>query len=722
MSSSLNSSASRRSWRAIAIVVAAYAVFALAWIYFSDRAVEAIADTPDEAVRWQHLKGAVFVLFSAGLIGALLWKELRRRDAVQAQLERVNRAWELVGSCRLAITRNPAPGDLLREFCELAVGGGGYRTARIGRRGTTGIEWVVQAGETRLDLEPHASAVALAALEEQRVVVRPPGQGGGALLAVPLGAGRETGGEALVWLLTASAPTGFDEAEQVLLRRLAEELRTGLASLRVHAALRQAEEEFRLIFTASPLPMWLFDVETLRFLAVNDAAVMHYGYSREEFLNMTLKDIRPPEDVPALVAAVGRQPTGFDRAGVWRHRCRDGRILFAEITTHAIEFRGRRAELVLANDVTERLAAEAALRESDERLRLAIGAAELGTFEWNLESGRLVWDRRHEELWGYGPGEFAGNYAAFAARLHPADREPIEAEVVRCQQQRALFDLEFRVIWPDRSEHWIASYGRFEFAPDGRAVRMRGVVQEITARKRAEAELRESRERLRQLAAQVEAAREEERTRIAREVHDVLGQLLTGLKLDLGWLHRRCAEIPVPELRPPLLARLQEATELADTLIRNVQQISSDLRPSVLDTLGLPAAVRFEADRFARRSGLVCDVDTANDIPPLPRDHATQAFRIFQEVLTNIARHAHASRVSVRLAANQNRVVLEVRDNGRGLDEAKRQPGPALGLLGMRERAHRIGATLHLGGQPNHGTWVRLEIPVSAAEKSARSD
>jgi PAS domain S-box-containing protein len=709
---------SSRSWQTIGVIVICYAAFALAWIYFSDRAVEAIANSSHQLTRLQQLKGGAFVLFSAGLIGALLWRELRRRDALQHQLERANRAWELVGTCRLAIARTVEEDKLLQEFCTLAVVGGGYRASRMGRGGPgTALQWVAQAGETGPSENPATLMmnVGQTALREQVPVVRRGRVGATSqsehLMAIPVEAG-ERDGDALVWVVTTDVPTGFDGTEQVLLRRLADELGQGLAARRMQAALRRAEEEFRVIFTASPLPMWLFDAETLRFLAVNEAAVAHYGYSREEFLNMTIKDIRPAEDVPALLVAVGRKPEGFDRAGVWRHRCRDGRILLVEITTHTIEFRGRRAELVLANDVTERMAAETALRESEARLRLAVAAAELGTFEWDIVQDRLIWSREHEALWGYRPGEFAGRYADFAARVHPEDRPRIEAEVARCQQQRTLYDCEFRVVWPDQSVHWIAGYGQFEFAPDGRPLRMRGVVQEITARKQAEAELRASRERLRELASQVEATREEERTRIAREVHDVLGQLLTGLKLDLAWLDRRCTEVTPPELQQRMRQRLREATELADSLIREVQQISSDLRPSVLDTLGLPAAVRFEAQRFARRSGLSCEVEAAPDQMPLPPEMATQAFRILQEALTNVARHAQASRVHIRLEPVDGHLVLEVRDDGRGLRQTDRDAATGLGLLGMQERARRIGAKLRLGSTPGEGTWLRLQIPL----------
>jgi PAS domain S-box-containing protein len=140
---------------------------------------------------------------------------------------------------------------------------------------------------------------------------------------------------------------------------------------RKHAevALRESEEQYRLMFESNPQPMWVYDLETLRFLAVNEAAVYHYGYSREEFLAMTIKDIRPPEDVPALTRYLSRATPGLDRAGEWRHRKKDGTVIDVEVTSHELNFAGRRAELILVNDITERKRAEAALRESEDRYR-----------------------------------------------------------------------------------------------------------------------------------------------------------------------------------------------------------------------------------------------------------------------------------------------------------------------------------------------------------------
>jgi diguanylate cyclase (GGDEF)-like protein/PAS domain S-box-containing protein len=231
--------------------------------------------------------------------------------------------------------------------------------------------------------------------------------------------------------------------------------------------------------------MWVYDLDSLRFLRVNEAAVRRYGYSREEFLGMTLLDLRPEEDMPALLEKVGRLTTGFDDAGVWRHRTRDGRLLFVEITSHSLALQCCRAELVLAHDVTERVRAQEALRISEERLRLAVAAGQFGIFDWDLDSGRILWSGEHEALWGLAPGEFDGSYETFARRVHPEDLPGLEAAVRESIARRRPYNREYRLLFPDGSVRWVAGRGEFSFDADGRARRMTGIIADVTEHKRA---------------------------------------------------------------------------------------------------------------------------------------------------------------------------------------------------------------------------------------------
>src|SRR5690348_4737028 len=200
--------------------------------------------------------------------------------------------------------------------------------------------------------------------------------------------------------------------------------------------------------------------------------------------------------------------------------------------------------------------------------------------------------------------------------------------------------------------------------------------------RRAEEQLRESHEQLRALSVYLQSVREEERTRIAREVHDELGQALTSCKLDLSWIAGR---LP-PELKP-LHDKTRALTAHIDSTIQTIRRISSELRPGVLDHLGLAAAIEWQANEFQNRTGIKCDV-RARVREHLPdQDLSTTFFRIFQETLTNVIRHAGATQVAVDLKEADGRITLEVRDNGRGIARTEIFNSKSMGLLGMRERA-----------------------------------
>jgi signal transduction histidine kinase len=218
-----------------------------------------------------------------------------------------------------------------------------------------------------------------------------------------------------------------------------------------------------------------------------------------------------------------------------------------------------------------------------------------------------------------------------------------------------------------------------------------------------------SRQELRDLTARLQLVREDERTCLAREVHDELGQALTGLKIDLAWLKARVAD------RAALAERVQSIIVRIDGAMDTVRRIATDLRPSVLDDLGLVAAVEWQAQEFERSTGITAQLEIQATYPELDDVCATTAFRILQETLTNVARHAHATRVHIALRVNAEELTLEVKDNGRGISEGEMASPRSLGLVGSRERAIACGGELVIRGVRNQGTTVLLRLPVRPA-------
>jgi PAS domain S-box-containing protein len=237
------------------------------------------------------------------------------------------------------------------------------------------------------------------------------------------------------------------------------------------------------------------------------------------------------------------------------------------------------------------------------------------------------------------------------------------------------------------------------------------IASDLSEMKRAEQELRASSEQLRNLAAHLLSVREEERARISREVHDELGQSLTAVKMDLAWLAGR-----LPRRNGQMLKRIRSTQQLADSIIQSIRRISTELRPAVLD-LGLAAAVEWQVQEFQARSGIQCKVRLLTR-EVVASNASTAMFRIFQETLTNVLRHAKATRAEVVLQKQGDRLVLLIRDNGRGFDQADPSVSKSLGLLGMRERAAILGGRVNISSAPGKGTTVTAWIPLPSPEES----
>jgi PAS domain S-box-containing protein len=223
-------------------------------------------------------------------------------------------------------------------------------------------------------------------------------------------------------------------------------------------------------------------------------------------------------------------------------------------------------------------------------------------------------------------------------------------------------------------------------------------------------ELKASRNQLRNLAARLQAAREEERKRIAREVHDVIGQLLTGIKMDVSSLGEQ-----LTEENSPSLSAINDINDLLDSAIKSVRKVATELRPSILDDMGLVAAVEWHVREFAERSGITCDFMCASDKIPMDNEKATAIFRLVQEAMTNVARHAQASAMRVEMHENNGFLFVEVRDNGRGITDQELGGATSLGLLGMRERMVLLAGQLEIRGVPGKGTTVSAQIPLATA-------
>jgi PAS domain S-box-containing protein len=246
------------------------------------------------------------------------------------------------------------------------------------------------------------------------------------------------------------------------------------------------------------------------------------------------------------------------------------------------------------------------------------------------------------------------------------------------------------------------------------------IYQDITELKQTEEALRASREQMRALAGRLQAVREEERTNIAREIHDELGGALTSLKIDFSLLTKSALKIENEAVRTSLLAGMDSMVKFIDATIHTVRRISMELRPGVLDDLGLVAALEWQLKDFEKRTGIRSEFIVPEEEISFDAELSTVLFRIFQEALTNVARHSGATEVRVRLRMDADSPTLEVEDNGKGIEKEKILSSKSLGLLGMRERAQMFGGRITVTGTPGIGTTVTVEIPPVEKRKIDR--
>ncbi|MBI5397387.1 MAG: PAS domain S-box protein, partial [Verrucomicrobia bacterium] len=487
--------------------------------------------------------------------------------------------------------------------------------------------------------------------------------------------------------------------------------------------LRESEAKFRAIIESSPVAMAVND-EHGNITFLNRKFIETFGYTLADIPTLAAWWPRGYPD-PAYRQRVAQEwQAAVEKAQRDRTELEpmEYQVAGKDGTVRDIRFSMApmgASNLVIFYDLTERKQAEAALCESEERLRHVLDGLGPQMFAGllDLQGTVLLANRpaleaaalRSENVLGK---PVADTYwwtwsEAVSQRLRAAVERAAQGEPVRYDEQIRV--AEGQLIWLDFSIHPLRDEtGRIRFlVPSGLV---------ITERKQAEESLRQSSEQLRALTQRLQSAREEEARRIARELHDELGQMLTGLKMDLRWVERDLEEGETDARTNALLEKVVAASELVDGTVKTVQRIAAELRSGLLDKLGLAMALRHESQQFQQRTGVTCRLRVPEPEPRLPAEVATACYRICQEALTNVARHAAATEVEIELRAETGAWLLEIHDNGKGIAAAKLTDPHSLGLIGMQERARHLGGEVSIGPGAEGGTVVRLRIPQAGAK------
>ncbi len=468
------------------------------------------------------------------------------------------------------------------------------------------------------------------------------------------------------------------------------------------AQLKESEKNYKTLFGKSPLPLWIYDLETYKFLEVNEAAIAIYGYSREEFLEMDATMIRPKADLERFYEKAKSGSTNIHDGVIWTHNQKNGKEMQVLIFSRDIRYNNRDGRLVLVMDVSEKVKTERALIESEEKYRTLIEQASDGVILYSFDGTIHEFNKSVQTLAGYTREEFA--------KLNLTDILFEKKVIINKARADKMMTGASTIIYRKvkRKDGAILEVElTAKMLPDGKII---AFVRDITERIKAEIEVRQMNRQLRELSGHLESIREEERTNIAREIHDELGQQLTGLKMDMSWLNRKINGNDIE-----IKQKVQSVLGLIDDTIRTVRKIATELRPSMLDDLGLIAAMEWQSEEFEKRFDV--KVRFINNIGDLvvQAEVSTMLFRIYQELLTNVARHAHAGNITAAIGINNDQLCLSVTDDGKGFDLDEILNRKTLGLMGIKERTLLVEGQYEIITRPNEGTTVLITVPIDKA-------
>ncbi len=377
-----------------------------------------------------------------------------------------------------------------------------------------------------------------------------------------------------------------------------------------------------------------------------------------------------------------------------------------------VRVKERTAELSVANEslvaeIEERKATVRALRKVRDSLAEAQRIAHLGNWDWDIVNDKLYWSDEIYRIFGLKPQEFGATYEAFLRSVHPDNREDVQQAVGRALQERALYSIDHRIVLPDGAERMVHEQGEVTFDEDGKPARMTGTVQDTTERKKVEEELRVSQEELRHLSAQLLEAQERERKRVARELHDGLGQTLSAMKFRI---ENTIGELDAEE-QAESAAALKNLVSMAQRAVEEVRRISKNLWPSILDDLGLLPTISWFCREFGEMHPHVhIEREMAVEEDSVPDALKITIYRILQEAMNNVARHSRATELSLSLKEEDGRLHLTIRDNGVGFDTDPTAPQErldrGLGLASMKERTELSSGRFAVESRPGFGTTI----------------
>jgi PAS domain S-box-containing protein len=519
---------------------------------------------------------------------------------------------------------------------------------------------------------------------------------------------------------------------------------------RTEEALQASETRYRRLFETAQDGILILNEETGQIDDVNPFLTDMLGYTHDELTGKKLWEIGAfsnTEESKAVLAEL--QHKGYVRYEDLPLITKDGREIDVEFVSNVYMVNHHKVIQCNIRDITARTLAEKELRRSQKLFHTIARVSPVGLFRTDSEGQYIYVNEYWSDITGLSPGETYGE--GWAKALYPADKERVLNEWHQAVQRDLPFESEFCFQHQNGIKKWVIGKAIVERSVYGERLGYVGTITDITERKGMEEELqkahdgleeqveertaqlvasnillkqeiakrkivgeklKESQERLRNLAKHLQNIREQERSFLSRELHDELGQALTGMKMDIRWIERR-----LPEDSTLILERLHSIIMLIDSAILSVQRLSMALRPPALDDFGLNEVIALVLTDFEKRTNITCEFIPTPQLLALNKEISTEMFRIFQEALTNIARHAGAQRVTIILQNTRDRLTMEIRDDGRGITKKEIADPMSIGLTGMRERVYALEGTLEINGVKGKGTTITVSIPLHEDKK-----
>jgi PAS domain S-box-containing protein len=478
-----------------------------------------------------------------------------------------------------------------------------------------------------------------------------------------------------------------------------------------HERVRESEERLQAFTNHSPATMFLKDAER-RYRFVNRQLLARFGLRREQVLGRRDHEIFPHQQAERFAQS---------DAEVLSKR------VAVELEQIAVTIEGERILMVvkfpvfdadggvagiggIATDITERKRSEQALVEHRTLLAEAQKVAGLGCWEWEPGTGRMTWSEELYRIFGVAEKDAQPTFEAYLERVHPADRVLAATALARALAEGHGFIQEERIVRPDGTERIIRTHGEIVRDGGGRVAKLVGASLDVTESRNAEIAQRAAAASLQSLTRRLVQVEEAERRRIAGELHDRVGQNLSALNINLDIVLGALGDGADPDLR----LRLRDSLALVDGTLQTIEDVMADLRPPLLEEYGLGAALAWYAEEFAKRTAISVELDdlARERNRRLRREAGVALFRIAQEALNNVAKHANAKRVWLRLEVQDEQMWLSVHDDGSGFDPAAAEARASrLGMTTMKERMVAAGGSLELESAPGKGTTLTARVP-----------